>query len=98
DLQAVGVGTLRPRLVAAEEQHSMDAVFARSPAQEGPKLIAVENASRRDVRHRIEAGVADRGDRLQRARERQARQRWDVDAATGGKERAHVRRAMQLAR
>ncbi len=80
DLEAVVEGPLGLGLVAAEEQHAVNLVIFHGGSQKRRELVAVEDAARRDVRHRIEPGGAERGDRLERARERQAGERRDVDA------------------
>jgi hypothetical protein len=63
-------------------------------SQEIAELVAIEDAARRDVRHRIEPRRPDGGDRLERARERQAGERRYVHAASRGQERRHLARAM----
>src|SRR2546427_230746 len=73
DLQRVGVRTRGARLVAADEENAMHAVLARGALQELAQRLAPSAAPRGHVRHRVEAGVADRGDRFEHARDRQPR-------------------------
>src|SRR5436190_2616877 len=98
DLQAVDKRPLRARLVATDQQHAMHAVIGRRVLQEIAEFVAVEDATRRDVRHRVETRLAHRRDRLESARERQAGKRRYVHARIRGQERRHVLRAMQVAR
>src|SRR5204862_3409631 len=64
-LETVVEWAFRPRLVAADEKHAVHAVFRGGPLQELPELLAIADAPRRDVRHRIEPRSADCRDHVE---------------------------------
>jgi hypothetical protein len=98
NLEAVVVRAFGARLVAADEEHPVNAVLRRGVFQEFAKFFGVADTSRGHMRYGVESGTADRGHGIERAGERQPRQGRNVDAGVGRQHRRNFPRAMQLAR
>ena len=96
--RAVGVGPARLGLVAAEDQRLAHAGLRDRAREEAVQLGAAADAPRGDVRHRLEARFAHRGERGERVGEAVARQVVDVDGRAGRQQRGDRARVLRAVR